>query len=152
MNWLYNQSFRKSSLRSISAPLIRRLVEPKQPEIFVATTQAAAPAFRDALKRPLLTIALTLTALLDAMAPARAQQRAAPLKPARTGYVAANGVNYYYEIYGRGAGGAPLLVLHGGLGSTAMFEPDLAQLSKGRQVIAVDLHGHGRTALGDRAI
>jgi len=121
----------------------------------VATTQAAAPAFRDALKRPLLTIALTLTALLDAMAPARAQQRAAPLKPARTGYVPANGVNYYYEIHGRGAGaagGAPLLVLHGGLGSTAMFEPNLAQLSNGRQVIAVDLHGHGRTALGDRAI
>jgi pimeloyl-ACP methyl ester carboxylesterase len=140
----YNQSFRRSSLRSISAPLIRRLIEPKQPEIFVATTQA--------LKRPLLTIALTLTALLDAMTPAGAQQRATPLKPARTGYVPANGVNYYYEIYGRGARGAPLLVLHGGLGSTAMFEPDLAQLSKGRQVIAVDLHGHGRTALGDRAI
>src|SRR5437868_12111882 len=85
----------------------------------------------------------------------RAQQRTIPLKPARTGYVPANGVNYYYEIYGRGPGGAgsrPLLVLHGGLGSTAMFEPDLAQLSTGRQVIAVDLHGHGRTALGDRTI
>jgi pimeloyl-ACP methyl ester carboxylesterase len=93
-----------------------------------------------------------VTALLGVAVPAHTQQPAAPLKSARTGYVPANGVNYYYEIYGRRAGSAPLLVLHGGLGSIAMFEPDLAQLSKGRQVIAVDLHGHGRTALGDRAI
>jgi pimeloyl-ACP methyl ester carboxylesterase len=121
----------------------------------VGTTQAVAPRLSSAgTKIPLLTIAVTLTALLYAVAQAHAQQPTTPLKPARTGYAPANGVNYYYEIYGRaGRGhGTPLLVLHGGLGSTAMFEPDLAQLSKGRQVIAVDLHGHGRTALGDRAI
>jgi pimeloyl-ACP methyl ester carboxylesterase len=33
-----------------------------------------------------------------------------------------------------------------------MFGPLLPQLAKERQVIAVDLHGHGRTALGDRPI
>ena len=33
-----------------------------------------------------------------------------------------------------------------------MFEPGLPALAKERQVIAVDLHGHGRTALGDRPI
>ena len=33
-----------------------------------------------------------------------------------------------------------------------MFGPVLPALSKDRQVIAVDLHGHGRTALGDRDI
>jgi pimeloyl-ACP methyl ester carboxylesterase len=63
--------------------------------------------------------------------------------------VPANGINYYYEIHGTGE---PLLLLHGGLGSIEMFEPDLPALAKARQVIAVDLHGHGRTALGDRPI
>jgi len=69
--------------------------------------------------------------------------------PARTGRVMSNGVNYYYEIHGQGE---PLLLLHGGLGSIDMFAPILPELAKKRQVIAVDLHGHGRTALGDRPI
>lgn len=67
----------------------------------------------------------------------------------RTGHVMVNGVNYYYAIQGRGE---PLLVLHGGLGSSDMFGPVLPMLAKTHQVIAVDLHGHGRTALGDRKI
>jgi hypothetical protein len=29
-----------------------------------------------------------------------------------------------------------------------MFEPALPELARERRVIAVDLHGHGRTALG----
>jgi pimeloyl-ACP methyl ester carboxylesterase len=69
--------------------------------------------------------------------------------PARTGYVQANGIRYYYEIHGQGE---PLLLLHGGLGSISMFGPVLPELARGRQVIAVDLHGHGRTTLGDREI
>lgn len=73
------------------------------------------------------------------------------------GYVTANGVKYYYEIHGThqkniGQEGEPLLLLHGGLGSTGMFEPDLATLAKNRIVIAVDLQGHGRTELGNRPI
>lgn len=96
-----------------------------------------------------LGLALTLLVAAPAVLPVAAQQSAPPLRPARTGYVPANGVNYYYEIYGRGA---PLLVLHGGLGSIEMFAPILPALTKGRQVIAVDLHGHGRTALGERPI
>jgi len=67
----------------------------------------------------------------------------------KTGYVKANGLEYYYEI--RGAG-EPLLLLHGGLGSTDMFAPILPALTDHRTVIAVDLHGHGRTALGTRKI
>src|SRR5687768_18494488 len=67
--------------------------------------------------------------------------------PAKSGRVTANGIDYYYEIHGSGE---PLLLLHGGLGSIDMFGPVLPALAKTRQVIAVDLHGHGRTALGDR--
>ena len=69
--------------------------------------------------------------------------------PITKGYLAANGANYYYEIHGTSE---PLLLLHGGLGSIAMFEPDLVALSKNRRVIAVDLYGHGRTALTNRPI
>ena len=70
--------------------------------------------------------------------------------PGKTGHVMANGVNYYYEIHGQGE---PLLLLHGGLGSIDMFASlVLPALAKHREVIAVDLQGHGRTTLGDRPI
>ena len=71
------------------------------------------------------------------------------LEPTRSSHVEANGVNYYYEVHGAGE---PLLLLHGGLGSIDMFGPVLPALAKEREVIAVDLHGHGRTQLGDRKI
>jgi pimeloyl-ACP methyl ester carboxylesterase len=70
-------------------------------------------------------------------------------KPTKTGHAAVNGVNYYYAVYGKGE---PLLLLHGGLGQIEMFGPNLARLAQTRQVIGVDLHGHGRTALGTRQI
>jgi pimeloyl-ACP methyl ester carboxylesterase len=65
------------------------------------------------------------------------------------GYITANGVKYYYEIHVKGE---PLLLLHGGLGSIEMFEPDIKTLAENRTVIAVDLQGHGRTELGNRPI
>lgn len=67
--------------------------------------------------------------------------------PAKSGYVEANGVRYYYEVRGEGP---PMLLLHGGLGAGDMFAPLLPALSAKHQVITVDLQGHGRTALGER--
>ena len=60
-----------------------------------------------------------------------------------------NGVHLYYEIHGTGK---PLILLHGGLGAIEMFGPNLSRLAEGRQVIAVDLQGHGRTADVDRPL
>ena len=64
-------------------------------------------------------------------------------------YADVNGIKLYYEIHGTGH---PLVLLHGGLGATPMFGPNLPALAKGRQVIAADLQGHGRTADIDRPI
>jgi pimeloyl-ACP methyl ester carboxylesterase len=64
-------------------------------------------------------------------------------------YADVTGINLYYETHGAGR---PLILLHGGLGSGEMFAPILPALADGRQVIAVDLQGHGRTADVDRPI
>jgi pimeloyl-ACP methyl ester carboxylesterase len=72
-----------------------------------------------------------------------------PTGPAKTGYAPVNGLNLYYEVHGMGQ---PLILLHGGLGSTEMFDAILPSLSKGRQVIALDLQGHGRTGDIDRPL
>jgi pimeloyl-ACP methyl ester carboxylesterase len=70
-------------------------------------------------------------------------------KPEKSGLLPINGLNYYYAVYGKGE---PLLLLHGGLGTTDMFAPILPKLAENRTVIGVDLQGHGRTALGDRPL
>ena len=54
--------------------------------------------------------------------------RAAPA--VKSGHIEAGGINYYYEIQGEGAG-TPLLLLHGGLGSTGMFQPIMPRLIEG---------------------
>jgi pimeloyl-ACP methyl ester carboxylesterase len=69
--------------------------------------------------------------------------------PAESGYAPVDGLKMYYEIHGHGQ---PLILLHGGLGSSGMFNAILPDLSKGREVIAVDLQGHGRTADIDRPL
>jgi pimeloyl-ACP methyl ester carboxylesterase len=98
------------------------------------------------LRKATMAFGLTIGALL--VAPAHADAQAGDA--ARKGYVSAgDGVNYYYEIHGQGE---PLLLLHGGLTSIDMLGPILPALAKQRQVIAVDLQGHGRTTLGVRPI
>jgi pimeloyl-ACP methyl ester carboxylesterase len=86
----------------------------------------------------------------------------------RGGYADVNGLHLYFEVHGpavgspearsaAGAGGPPMILLHGGLGSGEMFGPVLPALTgvgteKARTVITADLQGHGRTADIDRPI
>ena len=68
-----------------------------------------------------------------------------------TGYAPVNGLQMYYEIHG--AGGTPLLLLHGGLFNIDLqFGALLPDLAKTRQVIAADFQGHGRTGHLDRPL
>lgn len=68
---------------------------------------------------------------------------------AKGGYAPVNGLQLYYEIHGTGE---PLILLHGGAGSTENFHAILPALASTRRVIAVDLQAHGRTADIDRPL
>jgi pimeloyl-ACP methyl ester carboxylesterase len=60
-------------------------------------------------------------------------------------YAEVNGLKMYYEIHGSGK---PLVLLHGAFGWATVY-PILA---KNRQVIAIELQGHGHTADIDRPL
>src|SRR5437773_5726555 len=64
-------------------------------------------------------------------------------------YADVNGIKLYYEVHGTGK---PLVLLHGGLFSSSLFGPTIPALAAGRQVIAVDMQGHGHTADIDRPL
>lgn len=63
-------------------------------------------------------------------------------------FASVNGLELYYEVHGVGE---PLILLHGGLNTIDMvFGQLLPPLAENRQVIAVELQGHGHTADVDR--
>jgi pimeloyl-ACP methyl ester carboxylesterase len=67
--------------------------------------------------------------------------------PYKSGYPRVNELDLYYQVHGVGE---PLVLLHGGLGALEMFSDLIPLLTPTRQVIVVDLQGHGRTADIDR--
>jgi pimeloyl-ACP methyl ester carboxylesterase len=65
-------------------------------------------------------------------------------------YATVNGLKLYYEVRGTGQ---PIVLLHGAFCTIDACLGELVkQLSKSRQVIAVELQGHGRTADIDRPL
>ena len=86
----------------------------------------------------------TAAALLAASMQMHGQEQVA-----KSGYAPVDGLKMYYEIHGQGQ---PLILIHGGLGSGDMFSTILPELSRGREVITVDLQAHGRTADIERPI
>ena len=67
----------------------------------------------------------------------------------QSGYAPVNGLELYYEIHGSGE---PLVLIHGGLGAIAELGQLVPLLAETRQVIAVELQAHGRTADIDRPL
>lgn len=66
------------------------------------------------------------------------------------GYADVNGLQMYYEMHGTGR---PLVLLHGALSAIGTsFGALLPQLAKDRQVVAVEMQAHGRTADIDRPL
>jgi pimeloyl-ACP methyl ester carboxylesterase len=86
---------------------------------------------------------LALFAALIAPALVKGDEPRDKLAKAEGKYANVNGLKMYYEVHGTGR---PLVLLHGAFGWATVY-PTLA---KDRQVIAVELQGHGHTADIDR--
>ncbi|MFH8347532.1 alpha/beta fold hydrolase [Streptomyces sp. NPDC018045] len=68
--------------------------------------------------------------------------------PSSAGYARVNGLELYYEVHGTGQ---PLVLLHGGMLTIDLsFGGILPALATTRQVVAVELQGHGHTGDIDR--
>ena len=67
----------------------------------------------------------------------------------RGDYADVNGLHIYYEVHGTGQ---PLVVLHGAYQTIDSMGEVVPALAETRQVIAVELQGHGRTADIDRPL
>lgn len=73
----------------------------------------------------------------------------------RGNYADVNGLHMYYEVHGkvRSTNGTPLLLLHGAYSAVGTsFGKVLPGLAEKRQVIGVELQGHGHTADIDRPL
>ena len=96
------------------------------------------------LRRDFLKTAMA-TAVLTAVRPVSAKKTPAD----STGHFAdVNGQHVFYTVHG---GGKPLILLHGGIDPDS-FGSNLAELAKGRKVIAPHLQAHGRTPDTDRPL
>jgi alpha-beta hydrolase superfamily lysophospholipase len=69
--------------------------------------------------------------------------------PGAGNYAEVYGLNMYYEIHGTGE---PLVLLHGAYMTIEAMGEVVLEFAKTRQVIAVELQGHGRTADIDRSL
>jgi pimeloyl-ACP methyl ester carboxylesterase len=94
---------------------------------------------------PALMIAAALAAQGRAPGTSLPQNPGAPTVLTQGYYANVNGLKMYYEIHGSGP---PLVLLHGAFGWATVYPA----LAKNRQVIAVELQGHGHTADIDRLL
>jgi pimeloyl-ACP methyl ester carboxylesterase len=69
------------------------------------------------------------------------------MNPMRRGYAKVNGISLYHEIYGQGE---PLVLIHGGLTTIGEMQGWIEPLAMTRQVIAMEMQGHGHTPDTDR--
>jgi pimeloyl-ACP methyl ester carboxylesterase len=69
------------------------------------------------------------------------------MKLMSSGYADVNGIKLYHETYGQGD---PLVLIHGGLTTIGEMQGWVQPLATTRQVIAVEMQGHGHTPDTDR--
>ncbi|MFI9510847.1 alpha/beta fold hydrolase [Nocardia sp. NPDC052566] len=95
--------------------------------------------------------AIAATTVLTGCGSAENQQPTQPVQPGA--YADVNGLHMYYEVHGKPTQQPPLVLLHGALsGIGTDFGQLIPELSKTRQVIAIEQQAHGRTADVDRPL
>jgi pimeloyl-ACP methyl ester carboxylesterase len=68
-------------------------------------------------------------------------------EPVKSGYAPVNGIDMYYAIYGSGA---PVLLIHGGLGHADIWANQIPELAENHTVIVADSRGHGRSTRNEQ--
>jgi len=109
-----------------------------------AALASSAPREDRMLRRDFLKTAMA-TAVLTATLPVQAKKT---LAMSNAHFADVNGQHLFYSVHGTGK---PLILLHGGINPDS-FGSNLAELAKGRQVIAPHLQAHGRTPDTDRPL
>jgi pimeloyl-ACP methyl ester carboxylesterase len=102
------------------------------------------------MKKLLKTHNLKSILLIAIVMTATHQSNAQQNKPSDKGYAPVNGIKVYYEVYGEGM---PVVLLHGSFYTIDMNWGQLIpELSKTRQVIAIEMQSHGHTPFSDRKL
>jgi len=109
-----------------------------------AMLASSAPREDDMLRRDFLKTAMA-TAVLTAALPIQAKKT---LAVPNGNFADVDGQHLFYSVHGAGK---PLILLHGGIDPDS-FGSNLAELAKGRRVIAPHLQAHGRTPDTDRPL
>jgi pimeloyl-ACP methyl ester carboxylesterase len=90
----------------------------------------------------LLIAFVPMAAALAAEAWQTLPRPAAMPEPVKAGRAPVNGIELYHAVYGQGA---PVILLHGGLGNADCWGNQVPALTERYQVIVVDSRGHGRS-------
>jgi pimeloyl-ACP methyl ester carboxylesterase len=98
-------------------------------------------------KRVLHFLAFFLLPLMGALATTAQQWEQLPPtpdlpKPNRSGIAAVNGVRIWYAVFGQGS---PIIMVHGGAGSSKYWGLQIPVLARQFEVIVLDSRGHGRS-------
>jgi pimeloyl-ACP methyl ester carboxylesterase len=105
-------------------------------------------------KRVLHFSAFLLLLLIGALATTAHQWEQLPPtpdlpKPNRSGIAAVNGVRIWYAVFGQGS---PVVMVHGGAGSSRYWGLQIPVLARQYEVIVLDSRGHGRSARNSEPI
>ena len=68
-----------------------------------------------------------------------------------SGFVPVNGIRMYYAVFNK-HGGRPVILLHGGLGSSDDWGSEAPLLAKTHEVIVVDSRGQGRSTMSSQPL
>mgnify|MGYP002652437923 CR=1 FL=1 len=104
------------------------------------------------IRKTILALAATATVAGLGACSTESTQPVAPVASVGQ-YADVNGLHMYYEVHGAKTERPPLVLLHGALsGIGTDFGQLIPELSKTRQVIAIEQQAHGRTADIDRPL